>query len=163
MPFAEPASGAEEAAEEAAAIRIQAFVRGHLARTSMTRSRPPASVSSSEALTDDEDDLYGAEVDAAVESALPEEASNNEAEEAPPHDEDSYSWLEDYERHEFQRWLLRLAAKVLVAGVAAGAARHVFSALAGRNREDKKAAPALDKKGKRVVTVTKLTVKKKAL
>ena len=149
MPFAEPASGAEEAA----AVRIQAFVRGHLARSSISRARPPASVSSSEALTDDEEDI-GAEVDAAVESALP-----GEAEEAPAHDDDSYSWLEDYERHEFQRWLLRLALKALVAGAAAGAARYVLR-LASRAKEEKK-APPLDKKGKRVVTVTKLTVKKK--
>ena len=155
MPFAEeePVSGAEEAA----AIRIQAFVRGHLTRNSMTRVRPPASVSSSEALTDDEDDI-GAEVDAAVESALPDEV-----EEAPAHDDDSYSWLADYERHEFQRWLLRLALKALVAGAAAGAVRHVFRALSGRNKEEKAVPQAKDKKGKRVVTVTKLTVKKKAI
>ena len=154
MPFAEaePVSGAEEAA----AVRIQAFVRGHLARSSMSRVRPPASVSSSEALTDDEDDI-GAEVDAAVESALPDEA-----EEAPAHDDDSYSWLADYERHEFQRWLLRLALKALAVGAAAGVARHLFRALAGRKDDkDNKEPQAKDKKGKRVVTVTKLTIKKK--
>ena len=151
MPFAEPASGAEAAA----ATRIQAVFRGHLTR-SMIRTRPPASVSSSEALTDDEDDIDGAEVDAAVESALP-----GEAEEAPAHDDDSYSWLEDYERHEFQRWLLRLAFKALVAGAAAGAARFVLRAVSGAKDEKKAAAPPQDKKGKRVVTVTKLTVKKK--
>ena len=136
-------------AEEAAAIRIQAVFRGHLTR-SMRRPRPPASVSSSEALTDDEDD--GAAVDAAVEDVMPDE------EPEPAHDdEDSYSWWEDYERHEFRRWLLRLALKALAVGAAAGAARYGWLALAGRKageKDDKKS------KTKRVV-VTKLTVKKK--
>ena len=160
MPFA-PEPAPVDPAEVAAAIRIQAVFRGCRTR-SMVRARPPESVSSSEALTDDdEDDADGAAVDEAVESAMPDDEVHEEAP-APAHDahddEDTYSWFDEYERRERRRWLLRQALKVLAVGAALGAARHAWLALAGRKGDEEQAAPA--KKGGKAFA--KLTGKKKA-
>ena len=164
MPFVDPE-------EEKAAVKIQAIVRGRLTRARLSQSRPAESVASSEALTDDEDDL-GAAVDEAVEAAMPDEEEEPAPAPAPApavDDEDSYSWLEDYERHEFRRWLLRLTLKVLAVGAAAGAARYAWLAVAKKEEEEPKATTKGGKKaakakgGKKVAAVTKLAAKKKKI